>query len=103
MRQVLGIHTAVLGEQRNHLLLQFIQPVLEQDQELGVGHSHKLFGLGHPVHQLLTHVRWIDTFVQAFRQSEVHHAGHLVVAGAADEVNHEVKAVFLRDRGQKLF
>ena len=65
--------------------LQFIQPVLEQDQQVRVGHGHELLGLGHPVHQGLTHMRWIDTFVQAFRQSEVHQAGHLVVAGAADE------------------
>ena len=78
--------------QGDHLVLQFIQPVLEQDQQVRVGHGHELPGLGHPVHQLLTHVRWIDTFVQAFRQSEVHHAGHLVIAGAADEIDHEVQA-----------
>ena len=85
--------------QRDHLLLQFIQPVLEQDQQFRIGHGHQLPGLRHPVHQFLTHMRWIDTFVQAFRQSEVHHAGDLVFAGAADELDDKIEAVFISDQG----
>ena len=67
--------------QRDHLVFEFIQPIFKQDQESGSATAN-IAGMRPPVHQLMTHCV-IDTFVQAFRQSEVDHAGHLVIAGAA--------------------
>jgi hypothetical protein len=37
-----------------------------------------LFGMGHFLHQALTHMGWIDTFVHAFGQSEMDQAGYLI-------------------------
>ena len=103
MGQVLRAQGAVLFSQRDHLVFQFVLPIFKQDQEFRVGDGHQLPGLRHPVHQLLTHVRWIDTFVQAFRQSEVHHAGTLVITGAADEIDYEIQPILIRNQRQNFF
>jgi len=60
------------------LVLQFLQPVFKQNQNLRVGYGFKLFGMGHFLHQALTHMGWIDTFVHAFGQSEMDQAGYLI-------------------------
>jgi hypothetical protein len=41
---------ALLVEQGKHLMFQFIQPILEKDQQVRVGDGHELPGLRHPVH-----------------------------------------------------
>ena len=89
--------------QRDHFVFQFVQPIFKQDQKLRVGDGHQLPRLRHPVHQLLTHLRWIDTFVQAFRQSEVHHAGNLVLTSVADEIDHEIQPILIRNQRQDFF
>ncbi len=64
-----GIRKAVFFGKRGNLILQLFEPILEQDQKFGVGYPHELFGLSNFINQILTHLRWVDTFAHALSQS----------------------------------
>jgi hypothetical protein len=85
-----------------HLLFQFIKPIFKEIEKSRIGHGLQLPGPGYSLHKALTHLRWIDTFVQALGQSEIDHAGDPVVAGLPDEPADKVETGLFTHLGQKV-
>ncbi len=68
-RKLPWVKTALFFDKRDNLILQLFEPIFEQDQKFRVCYRHELLGLSNFINQILTHLRWVDTFAHALSQS----------------------------------
>jgi len=89
------IQTAVFFDKLDNLIFQLFEPIFEQNQNFGVCYRHELLGLSNFINQILTHLRWVDTFAHALSESQMHHAREFISTGIPNKVHDESDAVFL--------
>jgi hypothetical protein len=98
-RKFACIQMAVCFDKLYNLIFQLFEPIFEQDQNFGVCYRHELFGLSNFINQILTHLRWVDTFAHALSESQMHHAREFITTGIPNKVHYEPGAILLIENG----